>query len=125
MTHLGKLLASRAWWTLRPDTGGHLLTSGAQSGATRAVAARADDGAFGLVYLPTARSVTIDLGAMAGPQVDARWLDPSNGASIAASRHPFLASGSRLPASGSRELTPPSTNAAGDGDWVLLLESAG
>ncbi len=116
ITHVASLFAPRMWWSLVPDMGNTLLTAGVQSGADRAVAARAADGSFAIAYLPSARTVTVNLGQLAGPRVNARWFDPSSGTYAAVSGSPFSASGARA-------FTPPASNASGYSDWALLLES--
>lgn len=110
------LLESRNWWMLQPDTTATLLTAGIGTGADRAVAARASDGSFAIAYLPSMRTVTIDLTRLNGPRVNARWCDPTNGVCTTAGGSPFSATGSQtfLP------LGPNSTNF---GDWMLTLDS--
>ncbi len=69
-----------------------------------------------VVYIPTERPITINMASLNGP-AKARWFDPTNGAWQDVS-------GDSLPNSGSKRFTPPGKNHAGDGDWVLLLESS-
>jgi hypothetical protein len=76
-------------------------------------AAVASDQSFALVYLPVGRPVTINLGRVAG-KVKAWWYDPTAGIRLAVED----LSDKQL-----QEFTPPKTNAAGDTDWVLILES--
>ncbi|MGH6895128.1 MAG: glycoside hydrolase family 140 protein [Geminicoccaceae bacterium] len=117
MTHLHDLLTSISWWLLEPDASNALLTEGLGVEGDRAVAARSADRSFALLYLPSSRGITVDLGELAGPRVAARWYDPANGRSSTLSGSPF-------PASGSRRFWPePGTNSSGFDDWVLLLES--
>jgi hypothetical protein len=118
MTVLNDLFASRSWWALTPDLTNTLLTGGFGSGHDRALAARANDRSFAIVYLPSVRTVQVDLGQLAGPRVEVRWYDP------AAGRYSVV-SGSPLAAAGSRSLRPPGPNDSGFGDWVLILESRG
>lgn len=126
MVNVHSLFAALPWWTLRPDGSNSLLTAGhAGSGEPydRAVAAKASDASFALVYLPSARAVTVDLSQLAGPRIKASWYDPASGATSEAviAGSPFLAS------SGPRVLTPPpgnNTSTSGSfSDWVLVLES--
>ena len=116
LTYVGGLFASRAWWTLQPDTGNTLLTGGVQTGPDRAVASRASDGSFAFVYVPSQRSVTINLSQMAGPRVNATWYDPTSGKTTLVSGSPFLASGSR-------SFNQTVSNSGRDNDWVLILDS--
>ena len=86
------------------------------SRSARAVAGRASDRSFALVYLPENRPITVDLGALAGPKVVARWYDPAGGRFLSVQGSPF-------PASGRRRLQPEhDRNRSGFGDWALVLE---
>lgn len=116
LSHLRSLFESVSWWTLRPDADKTLLTKGAGERADQAVAARASDGAFALVYVPSARTLTVNLGKLAGPSVRARWYDPTAGSYTILPGSPFRAAGSMAYAS-------PGHNTNGFGDWVLVLES--
>jgi hypothetical protein len=115
LTRLRNLFDSLPWWTLQPDTGNTFLTAGAGTGGSRAVAAKA--AAFALLYTPSVRALTVNLGQLTGPTVRARWYDPTNGTYSAVPGSPFTA------ASGSQTFTPTGNNARGFGDWVLVLES--
>src|SRR5207237_8064195 len=78
-------------------------------------AARTPDGSLVMAYLPTRRTVTVDLSKLSGTTT-ARWYDPSNGEYKSID-------GSPLPNSGKRNFIPPGNNGDGDGDWVLVLET--
>ena len=117
MPHVGDLFATRSWWTLVPDQANTTLTAGIGSGGTRATAARASDGSFAVAYMPTFRSITIDMSKLAGPNVKAQWVDPANGATSTIAGSPF-------PAFGARSMQPAANNSSGFGDWALVLESA-
>lgn len=116
MTVLIALLNNVQWWRLKPDTSRQFLTSGLSSDLRRAVAAVADDGSFGLVYLPGVRPIGVNLQKLAGPNVAAQWIDPTNGTSLAVPESPF-------PAAGTKTVTPGRLNSNGSADWVLLLRS--
>lgn len=129
MVNVHSLFAARAWWTLVPDSSNTFLTAGvdgvAGSGTPydRAVAAKASDGSFAIVYMPSARTVTVDLGQLAGPNVNARWYDPSNGVFSSAGA-PFTITAHPQ----SHSFIPAAVNASTTGsgtfsDWVLVLES--
>ena len=84
----------------------------------RHVAARASDGSFGIVYVPTARSnVQVSLGGFSTGTVRARWYDPTSGAWRAVPGSPFAAAGS------TPRLATPGNNSTGWPDWVLVLEA--
>jgi hypothetical protein len=80
-----------------------------------ATAARTVDGSLLMAYVPTARTITIDMSQLAASAAG-RWYDPTNG------RY-FDIPGSPFPNAGARQFDPPGPNGDGDGDWVLLLEA--
>ncbi len=108
MTYFKNLFASRSWYTLTPDTGGLVLTSGQSSGSDLAVCASASDSSSILAYLPSSRTVTINPAAISGAQVHAQWYDPSAGV------YSEIGTISKT----SQSFTPP-----GAGDWVLVLDA--
>jgi hypothetical protein len=115
MSHLASLFFGLDWWDLVPDSEGRLLL--ASRGSDRpAVAAATYDGRFALAYLPADAPLNIALARLAGPRVRARWYDPSVGRF-------FEIPGSPFPAAAARTFRPGGANAAGYGDWVLVLES--
>jgi hypothetical protein len=77
-------------------------------------AARAGDGSFALVYLPSPRKVVIDMRRISGKQARAWWFDPRSGQA----RQAALAA-----TTGSFPLVPPA--AGPEEDWVLVLDDAG
>jgi hypothetical protein len=79
-----------------------------------APAARTPDGTLGLVYMPTARTITVALDSFSGA-VTARWFDPTAGTQTA---------GSSMPNTGTHAFTPPAaSHSDGSSDWVLVLET--
>ena len=118
MSHLAALFFGLPWWDLVPDVDRRLLRTGHSEGEMQALAAVAQDDCLAVVYLPGIRTVTIALTRLAGPRVRARWYDPSAGQF-------FEAAGSPLPSAEARPFRPSRKNAAGYGDWVLVLESLG
>ena len=118
------LFTALPWSALVPDqthavvTAGYgsFATTGSVGGNDYAPAARTPDGTLVLVYLPTSRTLTVNLAALTGA-VTARWFDPTTGGYTAI---PGPLNGT-FPHTGVQRFTPPGTNAAGDGDWVLVL----
>jgi hypothetical protein len=133
MVHVRNLFTSLPWYKLIPDDqypppppelqeaaddvrSKQLITAGRglYGNDDYVPAAIANDRSFALVYLPVGRPVTINLSRLAGKS-HAWWYDPT--------------SGTRLAIEGSatdeqfQEFTPPKMNAAGDTDWVLILDS--
>ena len=75
-------LQTIAWWRLAPDTEHKLVTAGfgQWKQADYVTAALADDGSCAIVYLPTPRTITVDLAKLKGP-VMVQWFDPTTGES--------------------------------------------
>jgi Protein of unknown function (DUF4038)/Putative collagen-binding domain of a collagenase len=114
MSHVHELFAGRPWARLIPDVHHRVMTETAGSeNVARAVLASAADGTLGIGYIPAGRAATIALKELATP-LRSRWYDPSTGAYSAADWVPG--------ATGLAVFTPPRKNAAGDDDWVLVLE---
>jgi hypothetical protein len=124
------LFASMSWWLLQPSgtwtgaagkvlvpSGGGTRGGGSLNEITSAVTS---DGAWLLAYVPptgtTARTFSVDLGAMSGA-ARARWWDPTTGA--------YTAIATGLANSGTQSFTTPGANGAGQNDWVLVLDAAG
>ena len=120
MAHVKRLFATRQWWKLRPDDRDQFVVAGrGRFGENSYVsAALARDHDLGIICVPEARTITVNLACMtAGDSggIRARWMDPVNGAFAPVEGWP-------LKNDGRREYTPPSKNAEGDNDWVLLSE---
>jgi len=123
LQYVTALFASRAWYNLIPDSNHTVLTSGygtyassgSVSGNDYATAASTGDGTLAIAYLPTVRTVTINMASMSGT-VTARWYDPENGTYQSINGSPF-------PNTGTHNFTPTGNNSGGDGDWVLVLET--
>lgn len=118
MRHVRELFGTRAWWKLEPDQFHELINydcckPGEYDYVT---AARATDGSFALAYLAKSRAFDVDMTRFPSPMT-AAWYDPTDGGlkTIASAPVPNL---------GTRTFSPPKTNAAGDSDWVLVLEAA-
>ena len=128
VTQLGymkNLFAMRKWYDLVPDQTHTLVIDGYGTPApfgtgsvttdNYATAARTPDGALAIAYMPTIRTITVDMSKLAGTTV-ARWYDPSTGEFINVSDSP-------ISNTGIREFKPAGNNHDGDGDWVLILEA--
>jgi GNAT superfamily N-acetyltransferase len=109
------VVATTEWWRLEPDTENALLVGGTGGNSARALAARARDGSFALVYTPTNRPITLDLSRLAGPLVGASWRDPSSGEVNAIEGSPFTRE--------LRTFLPSRRELFGDNDWILELRS--
>ena len=113
--HFRSLLESRPWWKLVPDVQNVVAVEGHGVFATNdyAVTARADDGSFALSYLPTKRTLTIELARLSGPKVKAWWFNPRSGEATVIGE---------FANTGEREFTPPDYGE--QLDWVLVLDDA-
>ena len=122
LSYIRKLFIKRKWFDLIPDQAhttvtvgyGEFNPGGTIPQNTYVTAARTGDGSLVMAYIPSARTLTIDMTRLAGTAT-ARWYDPTNGTY----RNVI---GSPLVNSGSRQFATPGKNASGDDDWVLLLE---
>jgi len=112
MVHLKALFTSRAWYSLVPDQDHTVVTAG--HGDSRSLdyltAARTEDGGTVIAYLPTRRTVTIDMSKISGEQAKAWWFDPRIGKATSVGE---------FATRGPKEFTPPA-----DDDWVLVLDDA-
>jgi hypothetical protein len=112
MARLRKLFMSRPWYDLVPDDRHEVVVDGLGefTGLDYLAAARTKDESTMIAYLPTARTITVDMGKLRGKFARAWWFEPHTGRS------------SRLgefPTAGKRRFTPPAA-----GDWVLVLDDA-
>jgi hypothetical protein len=111
-----RLMESRPWWRLVPDTRHELVTSGygQWKQADHVAASLADDGSLAIAYLPNDATIQVAMDRLRGSAI-AQWFDPTSG-----QYKPV--EGSPLSNEGKRGFAPPGKNAAGEPDWVLVLE---
>jgi chitodextrinase len=122
IAHVDALFGPRPWFHLIPDQNHTVVIAGygtfADTGSLGSndylTAARTPDGALVMAYMPTIRTITVDMSKLGSP-ADASWYDPSNGA--------YHSIGSSLANTGTRTFAPPGNNSDGDGDWVLVLNA--
>ena len=121
MARLNAFIKSFAWYQLVPSglNGMRTLITAGNGSNEFAVdyvaAAAAPDGSLAVAYIPPDHTgaISFDMATLSGP-VRARWFDPTN------ATYSLIATD--LPNTGSRSFTPPSANAAGSADWVLVLD---
>jgi hypothetical protein len=113
LQHFYHCFSTRAWWTLAPDLNNEVAIAGRGPYATNnyATTAIAADRSFAITYLPSPRSVTIDLSRFSGSRVNALWFDPRSGQTTRIKR---------FKTAGQETFHPPSQNP--EEDWVLVLE---
>jgi hypothetical protein len=118
MAYVTSLFESRPWYDLVPDQNHTVVTAGFGSfgSGDYVTAARTPDGKLVMAYVPSARTLTVDMSKLNGPVI-ARWYDPTRGAFTNIAGAPFASAGSQ-------NFTTPGKNADGDEDWVLVLESS-
>lgn len=121
-----QFFSSLPWQDLDPDQDHTVVTAGLGSYGnlqTRVsqsdycVASRTPDGSVVVAYMPTVRTVTVNMASLKA-SAEARWFDPTNGTYSTVPGGPFANTGTR-------QFTPPGKNHEGEGDWVLLLEASG
>jgi hypothetical protein len=116
------LFVSLEWQKLIPDQNHAVVTSGLGSFASSGgltgnnylTAAAAPDGTLAVAYIPSRRTISVDLSRFSAP-INANWFDPTNGN--------YTLISSSMQNSGIANLTPPVTNGAGADDWALVLET--
>jgi hypothetical protein len=104
------------WWKLIPDASHEFVTAGfgEWKHENYPTAALAGDGSCAVVYLPTPRTITLDLSKLKTP-VTARWFDPTSGAFKELDASPNSSNATY-------QVTPPPANDAGESDWVLVFQ---
>ena len=112
MVYWARLFRSRTWYDLIPDQKHEVATSGLGefTGLDYLAAARTSDGSTVIAYMPTSRTITVDMSKVSGTQAVGWWFDPRTGRATPAGA---------FPTSGTQELSPPA-----QGDWVLVLDDA-
>jgi hypothetical protein len=121
-----ELFTALPWFDLAPDQDHKVVTAGLGNRGDRktrvsqsdyCTAAMTPDGACAVAYLPTKRTITVNMARLKAPAT-AQWYDPTSG------KYTTI-DGSPLANRGSQQLTPPKKNSAGDEDWVLVLQTTG
>lgn len=121
-TYARDFFAALPWYDLVPDQNHSVVTAGygtfqkccINANSDYLTAARTSDGKLVVAYMPSVRTITVNMSKLTGPATG-RWYDPTNGTYATISGSPFANSGSR-------QFTPPGKNSSGDGDWVLELK---
>ena len=106
-----KLFESRSWTDLVPDQNSTVVTAGrgTYGSADYVCAARTQNGNTVIAYIPSSRTITIDMTKVSGMQAKAWWYNPLNGQATAIATYPTT---------GTRTFTPST------GDWALVLDDA-
>jgi hypothetical protein len=118
--------SSLPWYDLVPDQEHVVVTAGLGtygdfstrvSQSDFCTAAKTPDGSFVVVYMPTARTITVNMASLKA-RANAKWFDPTNGSYKVVSGGPFENKGTQ-------QFTPPGKNHDDDSDWVLILNASG
>jgi hypothetical protein len=110
MGYLRRLFESRPFMKLVPDQG--IIVNEVGTGGDHMRAARAEDGSFAFIYIPTGKMVAVAMNKIKGRRVKVHWYNPRKGLSTEIG----IFSGS-----GIEEFRPP-TSGRGN-DWVLVLDN--
>jgi hypothetical protein len=118
LQHVTGLFKSRPWYDLVPDTNQAVLASGYGTNSASdlvgandyATVARTTDGHTVIVYVPTQRTLTVNMTNVSGTSARAWWFNPQTGS---ATNFGTYSTG------GVNSFTSPDTN-----DWVLVLDDA-
>jgi len=112
MGHLRSLLDSIPWWDLVPDNDHELVVDGIGefTGLDYCAAAMTRDRTLALAYMPTPRTITLDMTRLADARMRVHWFDPLTGERSPSMPHQ---------AAGRWAFTPP-----WDHDAVLVIEVA-
>jgi hypothetical protein len=105
------LFESRPWQKLVPDQ--TVIVGDAGTGMEHIQAARAEDGSFLFVYVPTGKPVTIKFDKISAPVVRSLVFDPRVGLGAVTGMYTNKAS----------QLFQPLSSGRGN-DWVLIVEDA-
>jgi fibronectin type 3 domain-containing protein len=110
------LFGPRRWYDLVPDQAHAVVTDGLGTYGTNdyVTAASTPDGTLAIAYVPSSRTLTVDLSKFSG-SVTARWYDPAAGTFTSIAGSPYTNAGNQ-------QFITPGTNAEGGDDWVLVLE---
>jgi hypothetical protein len=113
MQYARALMESRPMLIRIPDQS--ILVSDPGEGAEHIRAARASDGSYAFVYIPTGRTITIAINKISGSRVKAWWFNPCTGETSLIRE---IDTGS-----GKAQFDPPGKPGRGN-DWVLILDDA-
>lgn len=110
MARLFALFSSRPWAQLVPDEKHEVVVDGLGefNGLDYLTAARSADGSTVMAYMPTSRTIAVQMNSLSGKEATAWWFNPRTGQ---------VSEAGKFATTGKREFTPPS-----EGDWVLVLD---
>lgn len=110
MGYVKSLFSLYRWELLQPKTDTSLVSSSLGSAGTRVCPARASDGSFAMIWVPTSQTVTVVMSAITSSSVRARLYNTTDGSYSTVSGSPFTNTGTQ--------------NIASGGERVLVLDAA-
>ena len=113
MMYWGRLFRSRPWFDLVPDQKHEVVTGGLGEflGIDYLAAGRTPDGKTVIAYMPTRRTINVDMSKVSGAPGGRLVVRSPHGQSHCGRRH--------FRPTGRRDFAPPT-----EGDWVLVLDDA-
>jgi hypothetical protein len=112
MMHWGNLFRSRKWCDLVPDQRHQVVTDGLGEfcGLDYLAAACTTDNSTVIAYMPSRRTITLNMSKINGITAKAWWFDPRTGNAT------FIG---EFKTKGLRKFKPPK-----EGDWIIILDDA-
>src|SRR5579884_3940137 len=109
MARLKQFFTAQRWNELVQDLKHEAVVDGLGefNGLDYLAAARTSDGSTLIAYLPSSRTVTVEMTTISGRVANASWFNPRDGSTVAIGS---------FATKGRRRFTPPA-----EGDWVLVL----
>lgn len=111
MGYLRKLFEARPFWQMEPAQ--HLIVGKNPEDMDHIRAAKSKNGAFAVLYIPTGKSITVNLTQITGEKINAWWFNPRQNSSQLIG---VLTRTKQL------TLQPPSSGRGND--WVLVIDDA-
>jgi hypothetical protein len=114
MTHMRQIMEALPFWRFRPVFEG-LIISGIGTGASRAVSAIEVERRRAVIYIPSRRTIVLDLKILSGGTAKSYWIDPASGQRIPEDDFSILDKNGLL------EVSTKGRNSSGFSDWILVI----
>ena len=118
MANLKRLMDSRSWWTFVPDMDNTIIVAGfgdpdsSDPSQYYVTAERAPDGSSLWAYIPTGRTITVDMSKVSGLQAQTWWYSPRTGIATSIGKFSTV---------GLRDFTSPANEEASQ-DWIFVAD---
>ncbi|MFC1538874.1 glycoside hydrolase family 140 protein [Candidatus Latescibacterota bacterium] len=113
MQYVRALMESRPMLDRIPDQ--TIIASDPGEGEEHIRAARAFDGSYAFVYIPTGKTIDVNIASISGSSINAFWFDPRIGETTLIR--------TIKPGAKTERFNPPGEHTSGN-DWVLILDNA-